>query len=297
MKPMKHCILALTAVIFLFSAAAFTKAEKKLGESEKRTDKMTAEELVAKHLASIGSPAALEAVKSLIVVGSSKRTTQHQTSFEAAGAAQLASEGDKFLIAMVFDLNYYPYEKVGYNGQDLSIKLLPGGRRSDLGEFFKSHNVIFKEGLFGGTLSTAWALLNVESRKPRLSYSGIQKIDDVQMHKLKYIPRKGSGLAITLFFDTENFRHLRTEYEFTLPPPIGSDSTQAGRIQESRFELVEEFSDFKKEGNLTLPHTYKINYIVNNQGGTGWLKWDLNLSQFVFNQPIGAEVFEELSSK
>jgi hypothetical protein len=296
MKRIKHHLLAVSIIISLFTLSAFAQTDKATENSKKKSDKLTADEVVAKHLASIGSAGALAAVKSIIAVGNSKRTTRPQTSFEATGAAQLASEDNRFLIAMVFNLNYYPYEKAGYDGEDLAIKLLPEGRRSPLGDFFKSHNVIFKEGLIGSVLSSAWALRNVELRKPRLSYSGTQKINDRQVHKLKYMPRKGSGLSINLFFDAETFRHVRTEYDFSLPPQIGTDSTQAGRIKDTRFELVEEFSNFKTVGNLTLPHSYKISYVINDQAGTRWLEWNLNLSQFVFNQPIGAEVFNTLSS-
>lgn len=297
MKRMKYRILIVVVFITLFSISSFSQTDNEAETSRKRSDKITVEQLVSKHLSSIGTPDALAAIKSLIAVGTSSSTAHPKTIIESTGVAQLASEGDKSLIAMVFNSTFYPYEKVGYNGQDLYIKFLPEGKRSALGDFLKSHSVAFKEGLFGGTLSSAWALRNLDSRNPKLSYSGIQKINDVQMYKVKYIPHKGSNLTINLFFDVDTFRHLRTEYEFSLPPQIGTDSTQAGRLQGSRFELTEEFSDFKKEGNLTLPHTYKISYITNTQSGTTWLEWNLNLSRFVFNQPINDEAFSELESK
>ncbi len=55
--------------------------------------------------------------------------------------------------------------------------------------------------------------------------------------------------------------------------------------------MVEEFSDFKEENNLTLPHNYKIYFeqIVDN--GTVVREWNLDLKQFNFNNPIDSKDF------
>jgi len=270
------------------------------------SDKVTPEEVVAKHLASIGSADALASAKTRIAVGRAKAISHSNAVRDIAGVGQFASDGDKVLLAMIFNLIDYPYEKMGYDGRKMTVALLPGtAPRSALGDFLMSHDAIFKQGLFGGALSSAWPLLDLAAKKPKLSYSGIAKINGRAVHKLDYAPPRGAGdLRMTLFFDAETFRHVRTKYEYLVsarmgPRPGSSVITSPGSTGSqtgTRYELVEEFSDFKTEGSLTLPHTYRLQLTVEGQP-TVLLGWELNFSQFVFNQPIEASAFNVAATK
>jgi len=57
--------------------------------------------------------------------------------------------------------------------------------------------------------------------------------------------------------------------------------------------MVEDFSDFRKEAGLVLPHKYKIS-LEETTGQNGTLKadWELNLSQFAFNQRLDPNSFD-----
>jgi hypothetical protein len=88
---------------------------------------------------------------------------------------------------------------------------------------------------------------------------------------VKYVVRGGSDLSITLFFDAETFQHVRTVYRKVLPAQMGraavGTSSGIDRVGESSaqqsstiYEMTEDFSDFKPEGELTLPHTYKLKF-------------------------------------
>ncbi len=55
--------------------------------------------------------------------------------------------------------------------------------------------------------------------------------------------------------------------------------------------MVEEFSDFKDEAGLTLPHTYKIKLLVDSKGGTFLADWEITLTQFTFNERIDPNSF------
>jgi hypothetical protein len=59
-----------------------------------------------------------------------------------------------------------------------------------LDDFLSSHDTIIKQGLMGGVLSSAWPLLSMAAKNPKLSYAGIKKINDRQAHQLKYTPRR-----------------------------------------------------------------------------------------------------------
>lgn len=267
-------------------------------------DKVTAEEVIAKHLAAIGSAEALAAVKTRIAVGNAKAITHSKAMRDVTGVAQFASDGDKILLAMIFNLLDYPYDKAGYDGQKMTVALLPtSGSRTSLGDFFVSHNAVFKEGLIGGVLSSAWPLLDSASKKPKLSFAGTDKIDGREVYKLKYPPPKGSGdFQINLFFDAETFRHVRTEYQYVISNQMGArpsefGTTNTGSQTRSRTKLVEDFSDFKTENNLTLPHTYTIRFTQDAYQRTVVLEWVINFSQFIFNQEIDTGAFNVSASK
>lgn len=254
-------------------------------------DKMKPEEVVAKHLAAIGPADALASVKSVIVIGNARAATRLDAVKGLTGPAQLASDGDKVLLAMLFNSTSYPQERASYNGQNLTLSLLPDGKRSILGNFLKSNDAVFKQGLIGGVLSSAWPLLNITAKNLKLSYSGTKKINDRPVHELKFDPRKSGGMQISLFFDAETFQHVRTEYQYVIAARMGARPEDSISQLESRYKLTEDFSDFKTEGKLTLPHTYKIRCTIEERNNTQMLEWTLTLAQFAFNEPIDANVF------
>lgn len=292
----KQFAVSLLAFILLCGLAAPASASQK----------MTAEEVIAKHLASIGTPEALAAAKTRIAVGKAKAINRTKVSRDITGVAQFASDGDKVLFAMLFDIIDYPYEKAGYDGDKMTVALLERSvNRSTLGNFLMSHDAIFKQGLIGGALSSAWPFLNSAVKKPKLSYDGKSKINGREAHKLKYNPPRGSGdFQINLFFDAETFHHVRTEYQYTISNQMGArpggsvmgPSTNTGSMTLNRQKMVEDFSDFKTEGGLTLPHTYTLKLTV-DADASGVLEWVVNYSQFIFNQPIDAGAFNVAATK
>jgi hypothetical protein len=274
-------------VAFLFIAAARVATVPVAAEQ-----KLKPEELIAKHLESIGTAEARAAARNRIITGISELTLKQGGSGNLLGSALLASEGNKNLLMMAFDRPDYPAEKIGYNGHKLSVQAIRPGMRTPLGEFFRTHEEMFKEGLVGGTLSQSWPLLNVAARAPKLEYGGTKKFDGRLAHELKYTPNKGSSLKIKLYFDAENFRHIRTEYERVIAASMGPrPGASAGRL-DTRYKVVEEFSDFKEENGLTLPHTYKFELRISSESAPMLLEWVLNLQKFSFNQSMSGKEFD-----
>ena len=255
------------------------------------TDKMTPEELVARHLESIGTAKARASVTSRIIAGNSLVIFRTPPPGQATGRAVLASEGPKNLIGMSFPSPVYPREQLGFNGNSFMAAFVTPGVRSSLGSFLMTHALIFKQGLMGGTLSTAWPLLDLAARDPRLEYAGLKKVNNRTLHELKYLARGGSDLQISLFFDPATFQHVRTEYERVIAAPTGDRAYTNIEEREIRYKMVEEFSDFKNEGGLTLPHTYKIKLLVDSKGGTFLADWEITLTQFTFNERIDPNSF------
>lgn len=308
-KANRRLGFGIISLLILFAALSTTIWQTQAGDREK----LTAEEVLARHLKSIGTPEDIAATKTRVVAGTSVFNLRSPGSGQNSGLSILFSEANKSVIAMSFQNADYPAEKFGYDGDKLVISYLRPGARSTLGDFVFQRAGIYKDGLFGGTLSTAWALLNLDQSKVKLEYGGTKKIDGREVHVLRYIPKKGSDLKISLFFDAETFQHVRTEYRQLVSAQMGASGPSMGtkptpstggsgstgvdapkdQQRELHYDLDETFSEFKQEGKLTLPHTYKIKLkLEKRQGPTYLADWEMVFTKFSFNQPLEAGWFD-----
>jgi hypothetical protein len=253
-------------------------------------DKLKPEEIVAKNLESIGTAEARAKVNSRIVGGTVVATFVAPGTAQFEGRAVLASEGNKNLINMQFDSANYSQESISFDGENVSVAYARAGVRSNLGDLVWTYRPIVKQGLVGGELSQAWPLYNLSVSKPKLSGGGTKKIGDKVVYVVKLMPRGGSDLEISVYFDSQTFQHVRTEYSQTIVPQLGANVDASASQRPTRYKVTEDFSDFKKEGELTLPHSYKISLELDTRipfRGS----WELTLNQFGFNQPIPPEMF------
>jgi hypothetical protein len=257
--------------------------------------KLKAEDVVAKHLESLGSAEARSAVKSRVMQGTVHATVRIGGGGELNGGAVMASQGPMSLIGLVFGTQDYGNEKMAYDGNKLTLGELRPGTRTRFGGFVLTHDILFKEGLIGGTLSSAWPLLDLANRNPKLRYAGTKKLDGRQTHILEYEPRSGGNLDIKLFFDAETFQHVRTEYKQEFSAPTVSRPEIAAAQQGTRLKFTEDFSDFRKEGGLTLPHTYKIQLTFESERNPLLQDWAVSLNQFLFNKELDVKQFDASS--
>lgn len=256
-------------------------------------DKMKAEEVIAKHLAALGPEAARAAAQSRIVGGTSRAVFKaRSTSGAIDGQVVIASANNKVVLGMRFDSPNYPGERFGFDGKKFTVGYITPGVRSPLGNFALTNGEIFKEGLVGGTLTSAWALLNVAERKAKVEYAGTDKVNDRPAHKLRYYPKGGSDLNITLFFDAETFHHVRTQYDRVIGARLGAGGVDSSaRQSETRIKIIEEFGDYKEEGKLKLPHSYKLQLDIQKTNGSSLDRWEMTLDQFAFDQEIDDRMF------
>lgn len=278
---MKLAAIILTLTVLANSSGSVTPV----------ADKIKPEELVARHIEAIGTADARNSSRSRIVAGTSIMNLKTGGRGQSTGPALLASQKEKVLLKAEFSSAGYPFEKIGFDGRKLHAKQYSPGIRSPLAEFFMSHETLFSEGLLGGALSSAWPLLDLAGRGPKLQYGGTDKIDGREVHKLKYLPREGSELKITIFLDGENYQHLRTECERVIAAPMGGTPGASASMRETRYKLVEDFRDFRKEGGLTLPHTYTIQYSVSKLNNPIVLDWTFTFTRFTFDYPIEEKQF------
>src|SRR6476620_8038049 len=100
-----------------------------LATSVALAQKLKAEDVVAKHLESVGSAEARAAVKSRVVQGSVLATVRIGGGGQLKGGAVLASQGPMSLIGLIFGTQDYGNEKMAFDGNKLTLgQLRPGTR-------------------------------------------------------------------------------------------------------------------------------------------------------------------------
>ena len=254
--------------------------------------KMNADEVITRHLASIAPAEKLSLIKSFIAVGEVRVDYITQKNQSAAGRIVIASEGNKMFIGMRLDATDYPQEKIIFDGNKAAVAMVRAGTRSVLGNFIQSNSSILSQGALSGALTTSWALLAADGQRAKISSAGSKKIDGKEVYALTFSPKGGGDLDITMFFDQQTFRHVRTEYRRTSSAGIGRTIDESARQSETRLKITEDFSDFKDFQGMTLPNKYRIHYTITGANGTTEIAWICNLTEFAINQPLDAGTFE-----
>jgi len=266
--------------ILLLSLMILGSSATRLNAKE---EKLKLEQLIAKHLASIGTPEALAATHSRSMEGKSQVIFRLGGTGLLNGTGRVVSDGHKYIIGMEFGVVNYPADIMAFDGENPTVNLIKPGRRSNLGDFIYQHDVLLREGLLGGAMSTAWALLDLASRQPKLNYTGLKKVEGRSLHEVKYRARKGGGdLQISLYFDPDTFRHLASRYRLVVPPAMATNPLESSGQRETVYTLDEAFGNFATVDSLTLPHFYKLTMTMEGQSSSYLTEWNFkaeNVSQ------------------
>ncbi len=250
------------------------------------------EELVAKHLSSIGSAEARSAVKNRVASGAAQVTFRLPTSGRLPGNGTILSDGGRVRIEMMFAALDYQSERLVFDGRSVDVGQLRLRVRSNLADFVYQYDVLLKEGLMGGTMTTAWPLLDLAGRQPKLDYAGLRKVEGKQLHELRYRPRRGAwDLQIALFFDPQDFRHVLSQYRLVLRGRMAAAPPDSTSQMDTFYRIDERFDDFRPVDALILPHAYQL--VFNREGpGTGVLcEYRIALDRILHNQSIDADAF------
>ncbi|HVF30865.1 MAG TPA: hypothetical protein VNA22_07840 [Pyrinomonadaceae bacterium] len=253
--------------------------------------KLTAEELIAKHRDSIGAKDKLSALKSSMAVGISEIESKFPSK-KTNGKAVVASRGDNYMFLVSLNSQEYPFEKIGYFENRINLPFVTAGKRSPLGTFIAEHEKMLTTGVFTGAMASSWALLDANLSGARTKTAGKRKVNGKEVYALEYWPKgmDSAEFTIMLFFDSETFRHVRTEYRHTINPAqdtFGSLGRQAGVRQ----TVIESFGDFKTVDGLTFPYAYDIHYTTESNSGTYEFFWRLALQQYMINPNLDANFF------
>ncbi|MGH9795823.1 MAG: hypothetical protein ACRD5G_13715 [Candidatus Acidiferrales bacterium] len=251
-------LLPLSAVVFLLAPGM---AQQK---------KLTPEQVVQNHLASLGSAEARGNARTRVCEGTGRLEILKGGFGKMSGPAGYVAEDVRQALEIQFGNADYSREALSFTGTEVqAVPVLPG-QRSRLGDFLYTYPQLMREGLFGGVYATGWPLLDLARRNPRLHYAGIKKIEGKKAHQLDYEIADGrSDLKIKLFFDEKTFRHIRTQYSLTIRYGMRSDPSQSVSALDAytRYELVEAFSEFRQTDGLDLPFRWDIRLTTENDAG------------------------------
>jgi hypothetical protein len=223
------------------------------------TDEFQAGEFAKQQLNSIGNEQARGSVKNRVIVGplifewlNVAGTTQ--------GQVQFVSEGNKLVSVLRLPSPDYHGEQFTSDGKKTEVKQIQPGRWSAMGRFLHEHPEVLTEGLWGGTLSTAWPIGHLEERRAKLEDRGLKKIDGRDLRRVDYFPKKSSDLQIELYFEPETSRHVMTVYSYHVQATAGGGPFASAGQEERYYRLEERFADFKTVEGLTLPARWTIQY-------------------------------------
>ena len=266
-------------------------------------ENMNPEEIVARHLNSIGTPEARAAIKSRVVQGVLKMHILVGGGGDVTGTWGRVSEQRQSNFVMRFAAGGdWRGEQFIFDGEHTGFATATTSHtRSVFAQFVGSHDYIVKEGLLGGELSTAWALQNLDSTHAKLEYIGRKKIDGRELIALQYFSKGGGDVQVRMYFDPDTFQHVATIYTLELSQGVASAVTDTRQYQ-NRYSIEERFSDFKAVDGLTLPTSYHLRYtedVTNDApattrgqlGGTRIYDWDMTAEQIQNNVNLDAKNF------
>jgi hypothetical protein len=238
-------------------------------------EKMKPAEVVAHHLDAVGPAEARAAARH--VEGSCAMTAPSAGGVAGSlmGRFTLDSDPRRLAFQMKFPAEGYPAESFGVESGKPDVGFVLPGRRSALGTFLSTHDVILREGLLGGVFNAGWPLLALEERGGKLGYDGLKKLEGRELHRLKYRAIKGQGdLEVLVYLEPDTFRHVASVYKASQAQQMGTTIESSSSQPDVYLQLTETFGDFKSEKGLTVPSAWTIRYELQSRVTQHW-KYDM----------------------
>jgi hypothetical protein len=269
----------------LHHLASIAVAMLMVGSALGEDSRPSIDELLAKHLDSIGTQEARSAVKSRVVQGTVAFNERISNMVHLDGTALLLAQGAKFKCAFQFNSPQYRGEQLVFDGAGVQVAMLDQQARSVLGNFIVNEPEILREGLWGGTLSMGWPLLDVKaSGAAKVKLEGEKKIDGRELYEVTYVPKKRSNsgeILIHFYFEPGTFRHVMTVYR--LMTAVNQDGTAPGDPNTSTTTVHELFGDFQVVDGVTLPAQWEIRIRV-EPGKAQEFQWKVAISEVAHNK-------------
>ena len=252
------------------------------------------EDIVGKHLDSIGTPEARAAVKSRALQGTLHFKELVGGMGDATGNWVYVSEQRKSNFVMKFGSGPWHGERFAFDGDKTSFAAFTSSHRpSAFGDFILTQDYIIKEGLLGGEFSTGWTLENPDHNRIKLEYLGRKQIDGRDLEGIEYFPKGNSDMKVKFYFDPETFHHVMTVYSLVWQPGVGRDARDGANQRQIRYTIEERFSNFQTDNGITLPRHYDLRYTQEPQNGsTRAYDWEMTADKVITNISLDPANFQ-----
>jgi hypothetical protein len=248
-------------------------------------------EIISRHLNSIAAAEKRQALKTLFAVGASEFESKNPSA-KGGGKAIVVSDAENLYFLMSLNSRDYPFEKIGMFGDKLSIPFVTAGRRSVLGSFLMDNSSVLSENLFTGSMSLRWMNHIADSTGVRMKSAKMKKINGRDTYPVDvFFGATNSGnFKIRLYFDSETFRHVRSEYHREVD--IGGITfRQQNQLQNAVVDLTEDYSEFRAVDGFTLPYVYKATLVSNSTAQNYESTWTIRVSEYYLNQKLAPDFF------
>lgn len=208
-------------------------------------DKLSAQEIISKHLAAIGGKEALAKVKTRAAVGTAKREVQAEVPMLIMSEAP-----DRVSAAYIFQEATW---RIWYDKGKMNFRPTFPREYSIIEDKYRE---IFASGYFFNGAVLYNALLTPPTGDASLEAKGLKKINGRQAYVIEY-KRDKKANVYKLYFDAENFMWVRTDFgRVTIPKqaPSITSNVEARSEEEQTIDFYVEASDFKAVDGITLPH-------------------------------------------
>jgi hypothetical protein len=253
------------------------------GAASDKARKLSVDEIIPKHLDSVGSAEARAARKSRVAQGTVQFSERSSGTIHLDGKASIVSQANKVKVAFGFATPQYPGEQLVFDGQSVQVALIDQQARSRLGNFVVEEPEVLREGVFGGVRAMSSPLLDVKASGVKLKSEGIKKVADRELYALSYIPRRrhnNGDLSVLLFFHPATFHHVLTIYRLAAAPVDQGETTDSSSVTTT---VEERFDDFHAVDGVTLPLSWDARARV-EPGKALEYEWKVTLTNIMHNK-------------
>src|SRR2546423_8225152 len=239
-RAMKRFIIFFASLIILLAATAG------VGTSDDKAA-LTADEIISKHLAAVGGKEALMKFKSRVAIGTDKKEN------DAAARMAIMSEAPN-RVSAIYQFEDYNWQMTYDGGKSI---LRPVLTRANAPVMHKYEDMLTTGTMFN-SVSLYNALLAGEAAGVKFEAKGTKKIKGRPAYLVNMKRPKHDD--VRLYFDTETFMWIRTEYgSVRLTKEMGSFTNAVeSKDQESTYDFYVDTSDFKAVDGVKLPYKIEI---------------------------------------
>lgn len=258
----------------LFSSAPGSAQNDKL-------PKLTAEEIISKHIEAVGGKEKLSKFKSRIAIGTVKKENDPE------GKMAIVSESPNRLSA-VFILQSYDLKFI-YDGQT-------GMMRPQLPRNFAAFDAKYREIVASGLMFNGISLYNLLLRLPddaKLEAKGMKKVQRQDAYIVEV--KRSKGEAMRLYFDASTFMWVRTDYGKAHVTremrPFTNESVNQGS-DEITVDFYIETSDFRDVEGVKLPFKFQqvVTLPIVRQSSSGTITG--TITEYKHNERIDPAMFQ-----